>query len=135
MSALLPIAGISLAVAVTAGAALAMQIRSDIGNAAVFEERETRLVELNRNNAELAERNAVAKGKADAGAREAEGRYRSGLRDLEAAQERAERAETAAQVAESRAAVAESALAVASEKDPPEPCRCDWSSPLPPLRE
>lgn len=118
---MLPIAGIAVAVAVTAGAALAMQIRSDIGTAAVFEEREKQLVDMNRRNAELAERHAKAKAGADTVARDVESRYRLAQKDLADAQERAEKAEAAASAA-------------ATAKGEPEPCVCTWSSPLPPLR-
>ena len=121
---MLPIAGIAVAVAVTAGAALAMQIRSDIGNAAAFEERENHLVETNRKNAELAERNAKAKTKADVTTQEAERRYRLALKGIDTVMSRANKAE----------ARADAATAFIAEMEEPEPCECTWSSPLPPLR-
>ena len=54
----LPIIGISVAVAVTAGAATLMQIRNDVRDAGAFEVREQQLVELNRRNFLVSRENA-----------------------------------------------------------------------------
>ena len=74
----LPITGIAVAVAVTAGAAALMQVRSDIRDAGAFEVRERELVELARRNAEqaaehsrLADREREGRARAEAAAQDA----------------------------------------------------------------
>ena len=80
----LPIIGLSVAIAVTAGAATLMQIRSDVRDAGAFEVREQQLVELNRKNFLVSQENAHRARQERTGREAAEAQAQAALAQSEA---------------------------------------------------
>ena len=131
----LAVAGIAVAVAVTAGAAVILQARADSKAAGAFEERERYLLDISRGNKAIAESEAAARVEAETGAKTARSDYALAKSEIDAARaaERTARAQAAS--AHERAATAESDREAAMAIEPEEMvCEWGWDSPLPPLR-